>query len=91
MTAVIAAAADGFLHGVMHVKPGKQAVDGKDLVHQAVRSGQRETAALRSDVLAVPDKHGQAGTVEEGQAGEVGDAAGLRLLACVAEVRLQCG
>jgi len=66
-----------------------RAGDGKDLVHQAVRPGQRETAALRSNVLAVPDKHSQAGTVHEGQAGEVGDAAGLRLLSFVAEVRLQ--
>ena len=73
----------------MHVKPGQQAGDGKDLVYRAVRPGQCETAALRSNVLAVPDKHGQAGTVNERQAGEVGDAAGLRLLCCVTEVCLQ--
>ena len=69
----------------MHVKPGQQAGDGKDPVHQAVRPGQRETAALRSNVLAVPDKHGKAGTVDADQApGEVGDVRGCVYLAGLA-------
>jgi hypothetical protein len=36
-------------------------------------------AALLSAVRAVPDKHGAAGTVDEGHGGEGGDAAGPRL------------
>jgi hypothetical protein len=41
-----ASATDGFLNGVTYVKPNQQAGDGKDPVRGAVRSGQRETAAL---------------------------------------------
>ena len=44
---------------------------------------------IQEDVPAVPDKHGEAGAVDEGQAGEVGDAAGPRLPPDVAEVGLQ--
>jgi hypothetical protein len=58
-----ASATDGFLNGVIHVKPGQQAGDGKDPAHLTVRAGQRETAALRPDVPAVPDKRGEAATV----------------------------
>jgi hypothetical protein len=82
-------ATDGFLHGVMHVEPGQQAGDGKDPVHGAGWSGQGKTAALRSDVLAQPDKHGEAGAVNVGQASEVGDTAEPRLASHVAEVCLQ--
>ncbi|MGD0062128.1 MAG: hypothetical protein ABSB76_01660 [Streptosporangiaceae bacterium] len=73
----------------MHVEPGQQAGDGKDPVHGAVWSGQGETAALGSDVLAQPDKHGEAGAVNVGKASEVGDIAEARLTPPIAEVCLQ--
>jgi hypothetical protein len=73
----------------MHVKPGQQAVDGKEPMHGAVRPGQGETAALFSAVRAVPDKHAEASAIDVVQGGEVGDAAGPRLPPYVAEAGLQ--
>lgn len=60
---------DGFPEGVMHLKPGQQAGGRKDQAHGGLRSSQGKAAAPAADLLAVPNKHAEAGTIEEGQPG----------------------
>jgi hypothetical protein len=80
----------GFLDGVMHLEPGQQAGDRKDPAHARLWSGQHKPAALAADLLAVPDKHAKAGTVDKGEASEVSDGTRPRLPPYVTEIRLQC-
>ena len=80
---------DGLLDGVVYFKPRQQAGDGKDSEHGGLRSGQGKAAALAADHLAMPDKHAEAGTVDEGQASEINDAARPCLPPDIAQISLQ--
>jgi hypothetical protein len=84
-----ASASDGILDGVVHLKPGQQAGDRQDPEHGGLRTGQGKAAAPAANLLTALDKHAEAGTVDEGQPGEVNDGSRLRLPPDVAEVGLQ--
>ena len=75
----------------MYLEPGQQASENKDPAHHRPWSGQGEAAAQVADLLAVPDKHPKAGTVDKCQASEVSDRTRPRLPPDVTEIRMQHG